>query len=98
MVIIVHTSWLPEGAVEMGKQFKDQVALADYITMKGPFIFSVKGDGIQAITLYECDRTRLADAVEHVNNRYVIYYGVPGFTYTANVWLDVGEALSMVGL
>ncbi|HOO39314.1 MAG TPA: hypothetical protein PLU81_13125 [Deltaproteobacteria bacterium] len=98
MVVIVHSQWLPEGAVEMGKRFKDQETLADYITMKGPFIHSTKGEGIQAVALYEFDRARLADAVEHINNRYVAYYGVPGFTYTANVWLDVGEALSMVGL
>ena len=98
MVIIVHSQWVPEGAAEMGKRFKDQDALADYITMKGPYINSTKGDGIQAVALYECDRARLADAVEHVNNRYVVYYGVPGFTYISNVWLDIGEALSMVGL
>ena len=98
MVVIVHSQWLPEGAVEMGKRFKDQETLADYITMKGPFIHSTKGEGIQAVALYEFERARLADAVEHINNRYVAYYGVPGFTYTGNVWLDVGEALSMVGL
>jgi len=98
MVIMVHSSWLPEGAVEMGKRFKDQDALADYITMKGPFIYSAKDEGIQSIALYECDRARLADAVEHISNRYVAYYGVPGFTYSSNVWLDVGEALSMIGL
>ncbi len=98
MVVIVHSQWLPEGAVEMGKRFKDQETLADYITMKGPYISSVKGEGIQALALYEFERARLADAMEHITNRYVAYYGVPGFTYTGNVWLDVGEALSMVGL
>ena len=82
----------------MGPGGGSRDALADYITMKGPYINSTKGDGIQVVALYECDRARLADAVEHVNNRYVVYYGVPGFTYTSNVWLDIGEALSMVGL
>lgn len=98
MVIIVHSQWLPEAAAEMGKRFKKQQSLPDYITMKGPFLHSTKGGGIQGVTLYEFKRERLAEALEHINNRYVAYYGVSGYTYTCNVWLDVVEALSMVGL
>ncbi len=98
MIIIAKLSWPPEEAVEIGKRFKDMPALPAFLKMKGPFIFGDIDRGIQSLTLYEFDRAKLADAVEQVSARYVTYFGVPGLTYSINVWLDVGEALSMVGL
>jgi hypothetical protein len=68
------------------------------ITMRGPYIQGVKGDGIQSTTVYEFDRAKMADAMEAVSNRYVPYFGVPGFTYTINVCLEAQEALKMLGL
>jgi len=98
MVIIGTLTYPPEGAKEIGKRFKDQASLPDYIKMKGPYISSVTGEGIHALVLYECDRSKLPDAMEKIANRYVAYFGVPGFTYSVNVWFEVGEALKMIGL
>ena len=98
MVIIGMMTYPPERSNEAGKSFLAQESLPDYITMKGPYVLGVKGEGIQTVTIYECERSRLPDAVEHVMNRYVKYHGVPGLTYSVNVWLDVGEALNLIGL
>jgi hypothetical protein len=98
MVIIGTMSFPPESAKEIGKRFMEQLSLPDYMTMKGPYISTVKGEGIQGTTLYEFDRSRMAEAFESVSNRYVTYFDVAGFTYTTDVYLDAQEALKMVGL
>ncbi len=98
MVILAVLSFPPESAKEIGKRFLELPPVPDYLTMRGPFIQGVKGDGIQTTVVYEFDRAKMADAMEAVSNRYVPYYGVPGFTYTINVCLEAQEALKMIGL
>jgi hypothetical protein len=98
MVIIGMMSYPPESSKKAGTCFLGQKALPDYVTMKGPYISSTKGEGIQTVTIYECERSKLPDAVELISNRYVAYFDVPGLTYSVHVWMDVGEALKMIGL
>jgi hypothetical protein len=98
MVIIAMVTFPPEGSKEVGKRLKGLASLPNYITMKGPYISGTNGVGIQTIALYECERSKLPDAVEIISNRYVAYFGVPGLTYSVNVWLEAGEALKMIGL
>ncbi len=98
MVIIVRAQFPPEGAAEMGKRLLDQKALPDYIAMKGPFIKASDAVGIQTITIYEFERAKLPDAFELIADRYVSYFGIHGFSYSTNVWLEAGEALKMVGI
>jgi hypothetical protein len=98
MVIIAMVTFPPEGSKEIGKRLKGQAALPDYIKMKGPYICGVTGEGIRSLSLYECDRSKLPDAIEIVTNRYVNYFGVPGLTHSVNVWLEATEALKMIGL
>ena len=40
----------------------------------------------------------MADAMIALGNRYVAYFGVPGFKYSIDVWFDIAEGLAMVGL
>ena len=98
MVIIATMSYPPESSKEIGERFKANKPLAGYITMKGPYLTGVRGEGIQTLTIYECERAKLTDAMEHITNRYVAYIGVPGMTYQVNVWLEAAEALKMIGL
>ena len=98
MVIITTVSYPPESVEEVAKRFVEQPPLPDYITMKGPYISSLKGEGIQTIALYEFeDQSKLAEALTFVGTRMVTYYGVPGFTYSAFPWLEIQEALKLIG-
>jgi len=98
MVIVGTMSYPSEGANEIGKRFMASKPIPSHITMKGPYINSLKGAGIQALTVYECDKSKLAEAVELVGTRYADYIGVPGFTYSIQVWFEAVEALKMIGL
>ncbi|MBT3225259.1 MAG: hypothetical protein HN580_20185 [Deltaproteobacteria bacterium] len=98
MVIITKSSFPPSSANEIGKRFTELPALPDYITMRGPFVRGSAGEGVQVTAIYECDNSKLAEAVEHVSNRMVPYFGVTGFKYSVDTWLEAIEALKMIGL
>jgi len=98
MVIIGMLSYPPESANEVGKRFLNQKPLPSYITMKGPYINGRIGEGVQSLILYECERSKLPDAVEFMGNRLATYFGVPGYTYSIRVWYEATEALKMIGL
>jgi len=94
MIIISLTSYPTESVKEIGKRFMELPPLADYITMKGPYI----REGIKGITIYEFDESRYAEAMNYLGERVASLFGVPGFTYSLKHWLEVQDALKMIGL
>lgn len=98
MVIIGIMSFPPGQAKEIGKRFLEYPGLPANMTMKGPFVSSEVGVGVKVMTIYEFDQSNAREALEIVSNRYTIYYGVPGFTFSIHTWLDAREALKMIGL
>jgi hypothetical protein len=95
MVIIGMISFPTESSVEMGKRFME---LPPYLNKKGPYFSTELGVGIKAISIFEFDPSKLAEANEFINNYYARYIGVPGYTYTVDIWLEAMEALKLVGL
>ena len=98
MIIIGTNSFPPESANEIGKRFLELPPVPDYITMKGPYIHSMMEGGIQGVEVFELDNAKLAKGVEYVSNRYVTYFGIPGFRYSVTPYFEAQEALKMIGL
>ena len=98
MVIIGFLSYPPESAKEFAKRFIEQPPLPAYINMKGPYTSSEVGAGIKAIAIYEFDQSKVSEAMGFVAARYTKYYGVPGFTFSVNTWLEAKEALKVIGI
>jgi hypothetical protein len=98
MVIIGILSYPPESVKEFAKRFIGQPPLPAYITMKGPYTSTEVGAGIKAIAIYEFDQSKVSEAIGFITARYAKYYGVPGFTYSANIWLEAKEALKAIGM
>ena len=98
MVIIGMISFPTESSKEMGKRFMEIPPLPTYITRKGPFFSSELGAGIKAMSIFECDPSKVAEALEYVGNYYARFIGVPGFTYTIDIWFEIKEAFKMIGL
>jgi hypothetical protein len=95
MVIIGMISFPTESSNEMGKRFME---IPPFLNRKGPYFKSELGEGIKAISIFEFDPSKMAEAIEFVNNYYANYIGVPGYTYTIGTWLEAIEALKLVGL
>ena len=98
MVIITENMFPPASAKDIGKAFLELPPLPEYITMKGPFVLGDTERGIRSILIYECDNSKLADALQVVGDRVTNYFDVPGYTYSVNAWYEAQEALKMIGL
>jgi hypothetical protein len=98
MVIVGTMSYPPESANEMGKRFLGSDTIPKYMTLKGPYVYSEVGGGIKIMAVYEFDQSKLREAEEVVLDRYAKYFGVHGFTYSVQPWLEIKEALKLIGL
>jgi hypothetical protein len=98
MVIITENIFPPGSAKDIGKAFLELPPVPDYITMRGPYILGETDRGIRSIHIYECDNSKLADALQVVGDRLTNYFDVPGYSYSVNAWYEAQEALKMIGL
>ncbi|NTW17376.1 MAG: hypothetical protein HGA41_07970 [Syntrophaceae bacterium] len=98
MVSVTFASYPPESVQEFAKRFIAQPPMPAYITMKGPYVSSDVGVGIKTLVIYEFDKSKMAEAIQIITARYAKYFGVPGFTYSQQIWLDAVEALKSVGM
>ena len=98
MVIISIVSYPAEQSKEVAKRFGELPPVPSYMTIKGPYFSGEVGAGVKAMILYEYDQTKTKEAMEYVGTRLAKYFGVPGFTYSVNIWLEVKEGLKMIGL
>ena len=69
MVIIVQASWPLESSPEVGKVFPTLPASPEYVTKKGPYIYSAR-EGVQSITLYEFDQSKMHEVMLAINSRF----------------------------
>ena len=98
MIIIALFSFPTESGKELGKRAVSFPTLPDYITLTGPFLTSVVGEGIKVIGIYEFDESKYPEASKLLNERVAANIGVPGFTYSLTQWLEFQDALSLIGL
>jgi hypothetical protein len=66
--------------------------------MIGPYVSNGVGEGIKTLVIFEFDQSKIAEAIQVITARYAKYFGVPGFTYSQQIWLDVKEALKAIGM
>ena len=98
MVIISNISYPAESAQDMAKRFLEAPQIPDFMTRKGPYINSTLTDGITTLSLYELDKSKLGEGYDFVANYLAIFFGVAGFKYEIKPFLDVEEALKMIGM
>ena len=98
MVIIGKTSFPPESAKDVGKRFIELPPLPEFMTSSGPYIKSMGESNINCFEIFDMDKSKLAEGYEFVTNRLVSYFGIPGYKYEVNVYMEATEALGMIGL
>ena len=98
MVIIVNLSYPSESAKDIAKRFLEAPPIPAFMTRRGPYINSNLRDGITTLSVYELDKSRLAEGYEFLGDYMAIFFGVNGFKYEIKPFLDVDEALKMIGM
>ncbi len=92
MVLICITLNPPESGKEMIKRSKKVPRLPEYIKTVGPYISSTVREGIKTLTIYEFDDSKFAEASKHINNLLREFIGVPGFTFSLEIWARAKNA------
>ena len=98
MVLISISSNPPESGGEMIKRSKQLPRLPEYIKTIGPYISSTVREGIKTLTIYEFEDSKFAEASKHINNLLQAFIGVPGFTFSLEVWIRAKDAYQSFGL
>ena len=58
--------------------------LPGYIIRRGPFVSDGVGGDDRVITIYEFDKSRLADAWQIISDQLDVFQDIPGFTFSAH--------------
>ncbi len=101
MVIVAIVNFPTESAKELGQAFiktDKEMPMPDFITRSGPFVTSNHDDGHQAIVIYSCDNSRLAEAIRAAEDRMATYIGIEGLAYSIQVWSEAEEYLKTIGV
>lgn len=91
MVIIGMMSYPPERAEEMSRRFLESAPIPAYMTLKGPYLNSEVGTGFKVISVYEFEQPKVKEAFEVVLDRYSKFTGVPGYTFSVKIWLQMSD-------
>ncbi len=98
MVLVCIISNPPESGEEMIKRSKQLPRLPEYIKTIGPYIDSTVAEGIKTLTIYEFEDSKFAEASKRINNLLQAFIGVPGFTFSLEVWMRAKDAYQAFGL
>ncbi len=97
MVIIGQATWPTESTADMGKLFKTLDTLPDFITGRD-YAKSIESHGIKVISIFHFEDRRCDEVLQLIKKRYSGFFGVPGYTFTVDLWFEVAEAMDLIGL
>jgi hypothetical protein len=96
MVTITIESFSKQHSEEVGKCFLEMPLLPYFIKINGPFFREVVGKGVEAITIYEYDKSKEKEAQKFMNKREATFECVEGFKCSSNAWLEPRDAFEMM--
>lgn len=98
MIIITSITYPTESTQQMAKRFLEAPALPDYLIRKGPFVSASREQGVKTISFYELDNAMIADGIQAISNYMATFFGIPGFKYEVTPYLEIAEALKVIGM
>ena len=98
MVIVSRVCYPPESAKQLAERFMNSPTIPDFMKRIGPYIDSKTDTGVSTMSIFQLEKSRLAEGLEFVANYMVHFFGVPGFTYEIKPLFEIEEAMKMIGM
>jgi len=98
MVIITTVTYPPASAKEIAKRFLELPPIPDYMTRKGPYVTTNTTDGVFIISIYELEKTNVAEGMEYLGEYMANFFQIPGFKHEIKPFFDVAEAMKTIGM
>ena len=102
MVLIVITSWFPHDKanevakkfIEVSKKYPPDESLGKTLTTA----VKVTKDGIKALGVAEIVKGKVEDYIARATKTQQEYAGIEGFRYEIEMFMDITEAMAVVGM
>lgn len=98
MVIIGQKQFPLDKSTELAAAFLEISDLPDYISSTGPFLRTTRENGAQSIAVFEFPADRMDEAYRLLNQRYIRYINIPGYSYELNVWMETKDTMQAISL
>ena len=97
--IISESKWPSASTEKLAKTWLEMGEVPEWLKIVWA---GTEGDiksGVRGLVLWQCDDSKLADALFFVKNDTVRYYdAVPGFSCSVIVWTEPADGLKMLGM
>jgi hypothetical protein len=98
MILITNVTYPAESARDIAKRYLTAPVLPSFLKKHGPYVTTSIENGINSITFYELDNSRLAQGIQILGDNMAVYFGVPGFAYDIKPYFELEEGLKMIGM
>ena len=91
MILMFDMSWLRETSRDVFNCWQDQeskLPVPDFLTVQGPYWYQTDSGIGNAFTLYEVDRSKLADAYDYLTTVSRMYINIPGIKWKIKICLE----------
>ncbi len=97
MVIITNIFFPPQSSIDMKNILTTLPPKPEYISVRGPYFHSEGEKGFHSMTIYEFESNKEGDAYKFImTNRLKPYFGVKGFSFSCDVWMETIEGFQMM--
>jgi hypothetical protein len=88
----------PESGKEMVKRSMQSPRLPEFIKTRGPYVTTSLGSGVKTLAIYEFQDSQFQEAMKNIGKLMSVFHGVPGITYSIDVWLRAKDAYESFGM
>lgn len=102
MYVVVRARYPNDIAPEVGKKYLEVMQkYPDKPSIAEPTVLAAVRStqrGITVISMSKVKKGKADEALDYVWKRMVEFNSIPGFRYTVETWLEVTEALKLIGM
>ncbi len=98
MVIYSLVTYPQESAKPMVERFMEAPEIPNFMTRLGPYVSANRLDGIRVISIFELDKSRLAEGTEFLGTYFAHFFGISGYAYEYKPYFELEEALKTIGM
>ncbi len=96
--IIVESKWPGESAEKLANLWLEMSDVPEWLKIIWAGAMSDINLGYRGLVLWQCDDSRIADALFFIRYDISRYNVVPGYSSSLNMWAEPGDALKIMGI
>jgi hypothetical protein len=96
--IIAESKWPVGSSEKLAQVWLEMSGIPEWLKMIWAGTVGDINSGDRGLVLWQCDDSKIAEALFVIKNDVARYNVVPGYSCSVNVWTEPADALKMIGL